>query len=104
MKICYAESEQQAAQTAHRLWGHEGAGGQLSQDLPMWQGFEAIAELTDPDDVAKSVPCGPDPGRVAQALSEYVEAGFDEVYISQMGPDQVGGIRFLVEEVLPLLD
>jgi hypothetical protein len=41
---------------------------------------------------------------VAQAITEYIDAGFDEVYVSQMGPDQQGGIRFLAEEVLPLLD
>jgi G6PDH family F420-dependent oxidoreductase len=103
MKICYAESEREAAETAYRLWGHEGAGGQISQDLPMWHGFEALAELSDPDQVAKSVPCGPDPARAAESLAKYVEAGFDEVYISQMGPDQESGMRFLVEQVFPLL-
>ena len=103
LKICYAETEQEAAETAHRLWGHEGAGGQLSQDIPMWQGFEAINELTSPDDLAKSLPCGPDPARAAEAISAYIEAGFDEIYIAQMGPDQESGIRFLSEAVLPLL-
>jgi hypothetical protein len=49
------------------------------------------------------VPCGPDPERAADAIKKYVDAGFDEVYISQMGPDQEGGIRFLADEVLPRL-
>jgi G6PDH family F420-dependent oxidoreductase len=103
MKICFAETEKEAAETAHRTWGHEGAGGQLAQDVPMWQGFEAVAELTSPEDMIKSLPCGPDAARAAEAISAYVEAGFDEVYIAQMGPDQEAGIRFLTEEVLPLV-
>jgi G6PDH family F420-dependent oxidoreductase len=103
LKICWAEDKDEAAKTAHRLWGFQGAGGQTSQDLPMWLGFEAIKELTSPEDVAKAVPCGPDPERAADALREYLEVGFDEVYISQMGPDQEGGIRFLRDEVLPLV-
>ena len=103
IKICYAESEKEAAETAHRLWGHQPAGGQLAQDVPMWQGFEAIAELTSPEDMIKSLPCGPDAARAAEAISEYVEAGFDEVYIAQMGPNQEAGIRFITEEVLPLV-
>jgi G6PDH family F420-dependent oxidoreductase len=103
IKICWAESEDEAAQTAHRRWGFEGAGGQLAQDVPMWQGFEGIAELTSPDDIKKKVPCGPDAERVADAIREYLEIGFDEVYIGQMGPDQQGGLRFLTDEVLPLL-
>jgi G6PDH family F420-dependent oxidoreductase len=103
MKICWAASEDEAAETAYRLWGHEGYGGQLSQDLPMWQGFEALKEQADPAAMKESVPCGPDPERAAKAIREKAEAGYDEVYIAQMGPDQTGGIRFLAEQVLPLV-
>ena len=103
LKICWAEDADQAARTAHRLWGHQAAGGQLSQDAPMWMGFEAIAQLTTPDSVAEVVPCGPDPQRAADLVRQYIEVGFDEIYISQMGPDQEGGIRFLAEQVLPLV-
>ncbi|MCU1592892.1 MAG: F420-dependent oxidoreductase, family [Frankiales bacterium] len=103
VKICWAADEDEAAKTAHRLWGHMAAGGQTSQDIPMWLGFEAIGELTSPDDMKELVPCGPDPERAAEAIREYLEVGFDEVYVAQMGPDQEGGIRFLQDEVFPLL-
>jgi len=103
LKVCWARDADDAAKTAHRLWGFQGAGGQTSQDLPLWLGFEAIQELTSPEDVAKVVPCGPDPERAADAIREYLEVGFDEIYLSQMGPDQEGGIRFLRDEVLPLV-
>lgn len=56
-------------------------------------GFFASSEELGPDEII----------RAAQAIAEYVEAGFDEIYIAQMGPDQDSGIRFLAEEVLPLL-
>jgi G6PDH family F420-dependent oxidoreductase len=103
-KICWAETEKEAKETAHRLWGHQAGGGQLSQDAPLWMQYEAVAELASPDDIAKAVPCGPDAARAAEAIAEYVEAGFDEIYIAQMGPGQDSGIRFLAEEVLPLLN
>jgi len=103
MKICWASTAEEAAETAHRLWGHEGTGGQTSQDLPMWAGYEAIGKHTTPDQVASLVPCGPDPKPAAAAIGQYIDAGFDEVYVAQMGPDQAGGIRFLAEEVLPLV-
>ena len=103
VKICWAESEDEAAKTAYRLWGFQGAGGQTSQDLPMWQGFEAIAELASPEDMKEAVACGPDPKRAAEMMQKYVDVGFDEIYVSQMGPDQEGGIRFLRNDVLPLL-
>ncbi|MCW2543972.1 MAG: F420-dependent oxidoreductase, family, partial [Frankiales bacterium] len=42
-KICWATTEGEAAETAYRLWGHQGQGGQATQDLPMWESFEALA-------------------------------------------------------------
>lgn len=103
LKICWAPSEDEAARTAHRLWGHASAGGQAAQDVPTWQTFEALADMSSPEDSAASVPCGPDPHRAADAIRAYVDAGFDEVYVAQMGPQQEQGIRFLADEVLPLL-
>jgi G6PDH family F420-dependent oxidoreductase len=101
VKICWASSADDAAKTAYRLWGFEAVGGQSAQDLPSWAEFEQLGEATSPEQVAEKIPCGPNPDQAAEAIRRYVEAGFDEVYISQMGPDQEGGIRFLTEEVLP---
>jgi G6PDH family F420-dependent oxidoreductase len=103
IKICWAESEDDAAKTAYRLWGFEAVGGQSAQDLPSWVEFEQLGEAGSPEQTAEAVPCGPDPEKAAKAIKEYVDAGFDEVYIGQMGPDQQGGIRFLADEVLPKL-
>jgi G6PDH family F420-dependent oxidoreductase len=102
-KICWAESAEDAAKTAYELWGHEGIGGESAQDLPSWTEFESLAEVGSPQKIAEDVPCGPDPERAVESIKAYVDAGFDEVYISQMGPDQEGGIRFLAEQVLPKL-
>lgn len=55
------------------------------------------------DDVAEQVPCGPDPERHLAAIREYVDAGFDHVYVHQVGPDQEGFFRFYEDEVLPKL-
>ncbi len=35
------------------------------------------------------------------AIGEYVAAGYDEVYVMQMGPDQAGMIDFYRRDVLP---
>jgi len=103
-KICWAESEDDAAKTAHEMWGHQVVGaGQTSQDLPMWHSFEALAESSSPEQMKEQVPCGPDPDKAADHIRDYVDAGFDEVFIGQMGRDQKGGIRFLADKVLPLL-
>ena len=103
VKVCWAETEDEAAKTAYRLWGFQGAGGQANQDLPTWHSFEGIAELSSPEDMKELVACGPDASRAAEMIAKYVDVGFDEVYVAQMGPQQEEGIAFLREEVLPLL-
>jgi hypothetical protein len=57
--------------------------------------------MVTPDDVASSVICGPDPERHVKAIREYVDAGFDHVYVHQVGPDQDGFFRFYRREVMP---
>ena len=54
--------------------------------------------------VADHVACGPDPERHVTAISKYVEAGFDEVYVNQIGPGQEGFLRFDERELRPSLD
>ena len=54
-------------------------------------------------DVAESVVCGPDPERHVDAIREYVDAGYDHVYVHQVGPDQDGFFDFYERAVLPQL-
>jgi len=49
------------------------------------------------------VACGPDPERHVAAITPYLEAGYDEVFISQMGSDQEGFFRFWEQELKPRL-
>lgn len=71
--------------------------------LPLPRHFEqAISDVTE-EDVADQVICGPDPERHVQAIREYVDAGFDHVYLHQVGPDQEGFFRFFRDELRPLL-
>jgi hypothetical protein len=36
-------------------------------------------------------------------IRKYLDAGFDEVYVSQVGPDQQGFLDFFQREVRPKL-
>jgi hypothetical protein len=53
------------------------------------------------DDIAGRVVCGPDPERHLAAIQEYAAAGYDHVYVHQVGPDQEGFLRFYEQEILP---
>lgn len=103
LKVCYAPDEAQARATIHRLWPTQGIKGEAAQLLPLPRHFEQLAEMVTEEEAAGSSPCGPDPEVHVEAIRKYVEAGFDEVYISQIGPDQDAFFSFYSEEVLPRL-
>ncbi|MBV9921686.1 MAG: TIGR03557 family F420-dependent LLM class oxidoreductase [Pseudonocardia sp.] len=103
MKVCWAPSEEAGAQTAGRLWSNELLPGQLAQTLPRPQDFADASSLVPPDAVAGQFACGPDPERHLAAIQPYLDAGFDEIYVQQIGPDQDAFFRGWAEHVLPAL-
>ena len=103
LTICWAESEDAAVSTAHRVWPNSAIPGQLAQDLPTPAHFEQTAGLVRRDDVASEITCGPDPGPALEAIRSYEEAGLDHVHLHQVGPDQEGFFRFWAQELAPKL-
>ncbi len=103
VKVCWGPDEAKAERLAYELWPTSGLPGQLSQELPMPAHFEEAVELVTEKQITGMITCGPDPERHAAAIREYVDAGFDEVYVSQIGPDQEGFFDFFRREVAPRL-
>ena len=101
--VCWATDEREARKTAHRVWPNSAIKGELGQELPTPTHFEQAAQMVSEDDVAELVVCGPDPEAHLAQLRTYLDAGFDHVYVHQIGPDQEGFFRFYESEVLPKL-
>ncbi|MER7923142.1 LLM class F420-dependent oxidoreductase [Streptomyces sp. NPDC096057] len=103
LKVCWGTDKDEAVRTAHRLWANEQLPGELAQLLPTPRHFEQASELVGPDRVAAGVTCGDDPDAHVKAVEQYTDAGFDTVYINQIGPDQQGFFDFYRTKVLPRL-
>ncbi len=103
LHICWAESEEEAVRTALEWWPNAAVSGSHFLELPLPAHFEEAAELVDEEDIADSVVCGPDAERHLEAIREYVDAGYDHVYVHQIGPDQEGFFDFYERSVLPEL-
>ncbi|MFD4558429.1 LLM class F420-dependent oxidoreductase [Streptomyces sp. NPDC058469] len=101
LKVCWGTDKDEAVRTAHRLWANEQLPGELAQLLPTPRHFEQASELVGPDRVEANVTCGDDPDTHVEAVKEYVDAGFDTVYVNQIGPDQQGFFDFYRTKVLP---
>jgi G6PDH family F420-dependent oxidoreductase len=101
VKVCWAENEAEARRTAYELWPNLGLPGQLAQELALPSFFAQAVESVDEEAITSKVACGPDPERHLDMIREYAEAGYDEVFVHQIGADQDGFLRFYGEEVLP---
>jgi coenzyme F420-dependent glucose-6-phosphate dehydrogenase len=104
LHVCWAASEEEAKKTALEWWPNAVVSGSLNWELPLPSNFEDASEWADGDAIAESVVCGPDPERHVEAIREFVDAGYDNVYFHQVGPDQEGFIDFAESELLPRLD
>jgi G6PDH family F420-dependent oxidoreductase len=101
IKVCWGPDAKSARKTMHRLWRTDSIPGEAAQLLPLPRHFEQVADLIGPDQIA--APCGPDPAAHLAGLRAFTEAGFDEVYVSQVGPEQEGFFEFYRSQVLPQL-
>jgi G6PDH family F420-dependent oxidoreductase len=100
LKVCWDDDEDRAVATAHSRWRHELVPG-LSSDLPTTTSFQQAASVVSEDMVRKRYVCGPDPDRHLAAIQKYVDAGYDEVHVLQIGPRQAEMIEFYRREILP---
>lgn len=98
-KVCHAATVDDGVRMAHHLWPNEHLPGELAQILPTPAHFEQASTMVPASAVAEAVPCGPDPKPFVERVRAFTEAGFDEVYIQQIGPEQDRFFEFWESEL-----
>jgi G6PDH family F420-dependent oxidoreductase len=100
-KVAYAPTAEEGWEHAHRLWPNAGLPGELSQVLPTPEHFEQASQLVTLDSTKESVVAGPDPQPHLQQIEDYRAAGYDVLYVANMGPHYRQMIDFYGEQILP---
>lgn len=101
--VCWAADERSARRTAHEWWPTAAMESSLSWELPLPKHFQDVATLVTEDAVAETIVCGPDVDRHVETIKKYAEAGYGQICIHQIGPDQHGFLKFYERDVLPRL-
>ncbi|HET9345915.1 MAG TPA: TIGR03557 family F420-dependent LLM class oxidoreductase, partial [Candidatus Limnocylindrales bacterium] len=104
LTVCWGRDERKARKTAHEFWPTAAIPGESGQELPNPAHFEQLAKIVTEDMIAEQVVCGPDIDRHVKAIQAYVDAGYDHVYVHQIGPDQKAFIEAYARDVLPKLE
>ena len=63
--------------------------------------FMDAQSLVPREAIREAMTCGDDGEKHIAQIQEYVDAGFDEVYVQQIGPDLDGFFDAWSKEVLP---
>ena len=103
LTVCWAKNYVEGLNTAYKYWAVSGLKGQFKNELPRTAYLEQATSSVTVEDVAMDIVCGPDPARHVEAIQKFVSAGFNQVYVHQVGPDQAGFMRFYEREIMPNL-
>ena len=99
--ICWDPDRDTAVATAHEQFRWFAGGWGVNADLPTTHGFASATKYVRPDDVAETIPCGPDVDAIVEAVRPCWDAGFTHVALVQIG--DAGQDRFLAEAAGPIL-
>jgi G6PDH family F420-dependent oxidoreductase len=99
-KVAYAATADEGVGHAHRLWANSGLPGELAQVLPSPKHFEQASQLVTRSSTAESIVAGDKIEEHVEQMRSFVSAGYDEVYVANMGPHYKEMIEAYGREVL----
>lgn len=101
--VSWAPDQGQAEATAFEQWRSNVFPPPVCWDLATPEHFDVASSHVRPDDVADAVRISADLGQHAAWLAEYVDLGFDEIYVHHVGQEQTAFVDAFGEHVLPEL-
>ena len=104
VKVCWADSEEEAKETVKYWWPTSTVSGPLHSDLPTPKHFDDVVEAMGDPKIPEDTILGPNPKSYLKAIQTLQESGYDHIYLHQIGPDQEGFFRFFKNELTPLLE
>jgi len=104
LALCWDPDRDAAIERAHAQFRWFGLGWLVNSDLPTPAAFDAATRFVTRDDVAQQIACGPDVEEHVERFRPFLDAGFDEVALVQIGAErQAEFISWAQAELLPAL-
>jgi coenzyme F420-dependent glucose-6-phosphate dehydrogenase len=104
LTVCWGPDEAKTRDEALEWWPNTSVPGEVGVELAEPQHFEEVAELITAEQVGEKVVCGPDPNAIVERIGAFAEAGFDHVFLHQVGPRQEEFLAFAKDQLLPAIE
>jgi G6PDH family F420-dependent oxidoreductase len=102
--VCYDAERDAAIDRAHEQFRWFGLGWKVNADLPNPDGFEGATQFVTREQVAEQLACGPDVDEHVAKIKPFLDAGFTEIALVQIGAEaQQAFIAWAERELLPAL-
>jgi len=101
--LSYDVDRDAAVHRAHEQFRWFGLGWKVNADLPNPDGFDAATQFVTPEQVSEQLGCGPDVEEHVEKIKPFLEAGFSELALVQIGAEQQPFIEWAARELLPAL-
>jgi G6PDH family F420-dependent oxidoreductase len=102
--VAYDADREAAIRRAHEQFRWFGLGWKVNADLPNPDSFDSATQFVTPDDVAEQLACGPDVDEHVEKIKPFIDAGFTEIALVQIGAAQQEQFTAWAErELLPAL-
>jgi hypothetical protein len=99
--VCLAATIDEAEQTAWAWWPNGRIAPAVLPELSRPGHFAAVAATTVRDAIHETVVCATDAAPILATIDRYAGAGFDTIYLHQIGPDQRRLLDVARRELLP---
>jgi G6PDH family F420-dependent oxidoreductase len=102
--VSYDPDRDTAVKRAHEQFRWFGLGWKVNADLPNPDSFEGATQFVTEEQVSDQLACGPDVEEHLEKIKPYIDAGFTEIALVQIGADtQAEFTAWAERELLPAL-
>ncbi len=102
--LAYDADRDAAVRRAHEQFRWFGLGWKVNADLPNPESFDGATQFVTEEQVSEQLGCGPDVEEHVEKIKPFIEAGFTEVALVQIGADQQQPFfTWAEQELLPAL-
>jgi G6PDH family F420-dependent oxidoreductase len=101
--ICWGPDEAACRRLAHEQFAWALGDWKIRAELPNPTNFQSFSNVVSEEAVAQMIPCGPSVDNIVQSVKQWADAGFTELALVQIGPEQAAFCDFVARELGPAL-